>query len=162
MRPWRESKGKLSPSCSRKWSGKPQKKFLAVTMGMGLTADQAAEDFSQFCNVVGSFYLAQGSDPNGNLKARRKYNFSEIEKQSCKYRLQKAPMSSVNTVEHVSTDVGGNDGGHPINSRWETPKAASEDMRGACRQVSLAPAHVSLASMAMFYPSQNQQLLHPM
>ena len=129
---------------------KTKKEVLAGTMGPPMEEGEVSALYGALWNMVPSFGVEQGFDDSGNPKVRRIDNHKANGNNSASSRKQKVPMSSINTISamyrlvtRVITETG------DFDSR---PQGATEDMKGAYRQLPLLPAHVMFAITAVFYP----------
>ena len=128
---------------------KTQKEVVAGTMGPPMEEGEVSAKFGPFWNVVPSFGIEQGLDESGKPKVRRIDDHTACENNAAANRKQKVPMATVNSVaamaRAVTRDVA--DPADPESSL----QGATEDMKGAYRQVPLLPSHVMVAVTAVFY-----------
>ena len=144
---------KGSPELAAAIWEKTMKEVKKGTMGPPLSLDQTVDRYEGDFQVTPSFGLAQGCDEQGNPKFRRIDDHSASGVNPSAHRLQKVPMAMVDyvgvmvrAVAAVSKDV----------------HLATEDMKGAYRQIPIAPADVRYAITAVFNPATQEVNLFEM
>ena len=132
---------------------KTMKEVAGGTMGPPMTLDQVVSRYKTDFQVTPSFGLAQGLDEQGKRKFRRIDDHTASGVNPSAHRLQKVPMAMVDyvgvmvrAVAAICTDV----------------QFATEDMKGAYRQIPLAPADVRYAITAVYNPESCTVVLFEM
>ena len=123
------------------------------TMGPPQTWDQVQEKFGSDFQVTPSFGLEQGVDEMGNPKFRRVDDHSASGVNPSAHRLQKVPMAM---IDYVGVML------RALALHCDRISMATEDMKGAYRQVPLHPSDVRYAIAAVYNPSSDQVFLFEM
>lgn len=131
---------------------KTQKEIDVGSMGPPMTWDEVDERFKADFQVVPSFGLEQGVDEAGQPKFRRIDDHTAAGNNLVAHRLQKVPMAMVVQV------------GLMLKSLAKRTKSrvliATEDMKGAYRQVPLCPSDVRYCITAVMNPELGEPSLH--
>lgn len=131
---------------------KTQKEIDAGSMGPPQTWDEIDELFKGDFQVVPSFGLEQGVDDSGLPKFRRIDDHTAAGNNLVAHRTQKVPMAMVDQV------------GLMVKSLAKRTRSqvliATEDMKGAYRQVPLCPSDVRYCITAVMNPELGQPSLH--
>ena len=132
---------------------KTQKEVKAGTMGPAMTLQQARSMYPGPLQVTPSFGLEQGQDTGGQKKYRRIDDHTASGVNQAAHRLQKVPMVMVDYVGVLCRALAGS---------VERISMATEDMKGAYRQIPLSPEDVRFAITAVYNPEQREVSLHEM
>ena len=134
---------------------KTQKEVAAGTMGPPLSLKQVEQIYGTNFQVVPSFGLTQGVDSSGEPKFRRIDDHSACLNNQVAKRMQKVPMAMVDYVAVMIRAL-------TSEKHWSSVMLATEDMKGAYRQVPLAPQDVRYAITGVFNPWSKSVDLHEM
>ena len=144
---------KGEPELARSIWEKTMKEVKSGTMGPPLTLEQVHEQYDGDFQVTPSFGLAQGLDEHGNRKFRRIDDHTASGVNPSAHRLQKVPMAMVDYVGVMMRAVA---------AICPDVQIATEDMKGAYRQIPLAPADVRYAITAVYSPECKDVVLFEM
>ena len=144
---------KGEPELARAIWEKTMKEVKSGTMGPPLTLEQVHEQYDGDFQVTPSFGLAQGLDEHGNRKFRRIDDHTASGVNPSAHRLQKVPMAMVDYVGVMMRAVA---------AICPDVQIATEDMKGAYRQIPLAPADVRYAITAVYSPECKDVVLFEM
>ena len=144
---------KGSPQLATAIWEKTMKEVKKGTMGPPQTWEQIEEKFGSDFQVTPSFGLEQGVDEAGNPKFRRIDDHSASGVNPSAHRLQKAPMAM---IDYVGVML------RALASHCSDINMATEDMKGAYRQVPLHPSDVRYAITAVYNPQQDRVSLFEM
>ena len=132
---------------------KTLKEVAGGTMGPPMTLDQVIGKYKTDFQVTPSFGLAQGLDNQGKQKFRRIDDHTASGVNPSAHRLQKVPMAM---VDYVGVMV------RAVAAVCTNIQFATEDMKGAYRQIPLAPADVRYAITAVYNPESHEVVLFEM
>ena len=118
-------------------------------MGPALTIEKARRLYSGTTSYT-SFGLQQGFDNDGQPKYRR---IDDHTASGVAHRLQKVPMAM---VDYVGVLV------RALARQSPQISLSTEDMKGAYRQIPLAPCDVRFALTAVYDPTKERVTLHEM
>ena len=130
------------------------KEVAAGTMGPAKAFDEVMRKYGADFAIVPSFGLQQGLDSNNEKKYRRIDDHSACLNNQVAHRLQKVPMAMVDYVAVMLRSLS--------TSYQREIGIATEDMKGAYRQVPLAPDHVRYSITAVYNPHTQAVDLHEM
>ena len=142
------------PALTQAIFSKTQKEVQGGTMAGPFSFQEIVDRYGRDFQIVPSFGLEQGSDSSGAPKYRRIDDHTACGNNLVAHRLQKVPMAM---VDYVSVLI-----------RAEASKVAeqlfvaTEDMKGAYRQVPLLPSHVRYCVTAVYDPSSESVQLYQM
>ena len=142
-----------SPQLAQAIWEKTQKEVRAGTMGPAMTFEEAQTLYPGRFQVTPSFGLEQGKDANGAPKFRRINDHSASGVNIAAHRLQKVPMAM---IDYVGVLV------RALAQQTNQISLATEDMKGAYRQILFAPADVRFAPTAVYNPTRGEVALHEM
>ena len=123
---------------------KTLKEVSQGTMGPPMNWEEVVEKYQDDFQITPSFGLEQGSDEHGAPKFRRIDDHSASGVNPSAHRLQKVPMSMIDYVGVMLRSIS--------QSCCEV-SMATEDMKGAYRQVPLAPCDVRYSITAVWNPA---------
>ena len=144
---------KGSPDLAQAIWEKTNKEIEAGTMGPALTLDEARRLYSGTLQVTPSFGLQQGFDNDGQPKYRRIDDHTASGVNRVAHRLQKVPMAM---VDYVGVLI------RALARQSPQISLGTEDMKGAYRQIPLAPCDVRFALTAVYDPTKDRVTLHEM
>lgn len=121
---------------------KTDKEVKKGTMGPPMTLDQLSNKYGPFFNVVPSFGLEQGVDDQGHPKYRRIDDHSAALNNSAAGRKQKIQMAGVDYLAVLVKALAEVSAGSLM--------LATEDLKGAYRQVPLLDSQILLAITAVY------------
>ena len=133
---------------------KTVKEVKAGTMGEPMSWDDLVHRYGDDFQVVPSFGLRQGFDEEGNPKFRRIDDHTASWNNRVARRLQKVPMTMVDYVA-VLAKAASKAGLAPL-------LLATDDMKGAYRQVPLCPKHVRYSITAVYSTDHHEVRFHEM
>ena len=132
---------------------KTKKEVLQGTMGPPMTLLEVRKLFDEDFQITPSFGLSQGRDEQGNRKFRRIDDHSASGVNPSAHRMQKVPMAMADYVGVLLRAVA---------QKHDPIRMATEDMKGAYRQVPLAPCDVRYAVTAVYNPEATRVEFHLM
>ena len=144
---------KGDPDLARAIWDKTQKEVQNGTMGPPMSFYQIERLFGEDFQVTPSFGLSQGRDESGNRKFRRIDDHTASGVNPAAHRLQKVPMAMADYVGVLLRSVA---------QQHSSIQMATEDMKGAYRQVPLSPSDVRYAVTAVYDPTAQEVKLHLM
>ena len=133
---------------------KTQKEIQSGTMGPPMTLEQVKEKYGDNFQVVPSFGLSQGTDSKGQPKYRRIDDHSACWNNQVATRAQKVPMAMIDYVAVMFRAL--------ANQGFTHLLSATEDMKGAYRQIPLLPSEVRYAITGVYSPESREVTLHEM
>ena len=133
---------------------KTTKEVKAGTMGEPMSWDELVRRYGDDFQVVPSFGLRQGVDEQGNPKFRRIDDHTASWNNRVARRLQKVPMTMVDYVAMLAK-AASKAGLSPI-------RLATDDMKGAYRQIPLSPGHVRYSITAVYSTLHHAVQFHEM
>ena len=133
---------------------KTLKEISSGSMGPPKTWDEIDQEYQGDFQVVPSFGLQQGLGDDGKPKYRRIDDHTAAGNNLIAHRRQKVPMVM---VDHVGLLL------KALSRKTNSPvRLATEDMKGAYRQVPLDPSDVRYCITAIMNPESNEPTLHEM
>ena len=144
---------KGDPDLAKAIWDKTQKEVQNGTMGPPMSLYQIERLFGEDFQVTPSFGLSQGRDESGNRKFRRIDDHTASGVNPAAHRLQKVPMAMADYVGVLLRSVA---------QQHSSIQMATEDMKGAYRQVPLSPSDVRYAVTAVYDPTAQEVKLHLM
>ena len=133
-----------TPQLAKAIHEKTVKEVKQGTMGPPMSMTDVLAKYGSDFNIVPSFGLEQGVDQNGDPKFRRIDDHTASGNNLVAHRMQKVPMAM---VDYVAVMV------KAAHLAWNRPlRVATEDMKGAYRQVPLLPEHVRYSITAVYDP----------
>jgi hypothetical protein len=141
-----------NPEAARAVFEKTKEEVANKTMGPAMTEEEVTAKHGPHWNMVRRFGIEQGVNSKGERKFRGVDDHSESGNNPAAERRQKIPMAM---VHHIMLMIRMVALWFPQVS-WPDikvdPLGATEDLKGAYRQIALLAAHVSLCITAVFNP----------
>jgi len=135
---------------------KTLKEVKAGSMAGPFSIEEIKQRHGNLFNVIPSFGLAQGSDISGGTKYRRIDDHTKGLTNRAARRLQKIPIAMVNTAVCLTKSLVRANSCASMQNALGGVQGATEDMKGAYRQVPLADSQVSLSIAAVYDPAQKR------